>query len=116
MIATLENLDREALIAILAEPRNALVKQYQAMFSMDGVELEFEHEALEAIADLALLRETGARGLRSILEEVLQPIMFELPSRDDIERVVITHDVVNSNVAPTLVPKKARKRPSRKTA
>ncbi|MDK7749112.1 ATP-dependent Clp protease ATP-binding subunit ClpX [Brevibacterium sp. UMB10442] len=116
VIATLDNLDREALIAILTEPRNALVKQYQAMFNMDGVELEFEHEALEAIADLALLRETGARGLRSILEEVLQPIMFELPSRDDIERVVITHDVVNSNVAPTLVPKKARKRPSRKTA
>lgn len=122
VIATLDNLDREALIAILTEPRNALVKQYQAMFNMDGVELEFEREALEAIADLALLRETGARGLRSILEEVLQPIMFELPSRDDVERVVITKDVVDNNVAPTLVPKKEqnetkeRKRPSRKTA
>lgn len=117
VIATLDNLDRDALIAILTEPRNALVKQYQAMFAMDGVELEFDESALIAIADLAMLRETGARGLRSILEEVLQPIMFELPSRDDVERVVITEDVVSKNVAPTLVPRvQQRRRPTRKSA
>lgn len=117
VIATLENLDREALIAILTEPRNALVKQYQAMFAMDGVELQFDRSALESIADLALLRETGARGLRSILEEVLQPVMFDLPSRDDVEQVVITAEVVDHNAAPTLVPRKARaKRPTRKSA
>ena len=117
VIATLDNLNRESLVDILSKPKNALIKQYQAMFEMDGVQLEFEDEALDAIADLALLRETGARGLRSILEEVLQPIMFELPSRDDVETVVVTKDVVNDNVAPTLVPRtKQTKRPSRKSA
>ena len=76
---------------ILTEPKNALVRQYQRMFELDGVELEFEHAALEAIADLAVLRKTGARGLRAILEEVLGPIMFEVPSRaSEVARRVVT--------------------------
>ena len=112
VIAAVGNLDRAALMQILSEPKNALMKQYQRMFEFDGVELVFEQEALEAIADLALLRGTGARGLRSIMEEVLQPVMFDIPSRDDVDRVVVTKDVVNDNVAPTLVPKEASK-PSR---
>ena len=116
VIATVSNLDRDALMTILTEPRNALVKQYQRMFEFDNVELEFEHEALEAIADLALLRGTGARGLRSIMEEVLQPVMFDVPSRDDVERVVLTKDVVDSNVAPTIVPRKAQPARRKKSA
>lgn len=105
VLATVSNLDRAALMSILTEPKNALVKQYQRMFEFDNVELSFETEALEAIADLALLRGTGARGLRSIMEEVLQPIMFDVPSREDVAEVVVTKDVVESNVAPTLVPR-----------
>jgi len=106
VLATVSNLDREALMSILTAPKNALVKQYQKMFEFDGAELEFEPEALEAIADLALLRGTGARGLRSIMEEVLQPVMFDIPSRDDVGSVVVTKAVVESNAAPTIVPKK----------
>ena len=106
VLATVSELDRDALMAILTVPKNALVKQYQAMFEFDNVELDFEQDALEAIADLALLRGTGARGLRSIMEEVLQPVMFDVPSRDDVEKVVVTKDVVENNVAPTLVPRK----------
>jgi ATP-dependent Clp protease ATP-binding subunit ClpX len=107
VVAAVSKLDREALVRILTEPRNALVKQYQRMFAIDGVELEFDDEAVGAIADQALLRGTGARGLRAIMEEVLQQVMFEVPSRDDIERVVITQDVVLENVYPTLVPREA---------
>ena len=105
VIAAVGNLDRDALMQILSEPKNALVKQYQRMFEYDGAELVFEQDALEAIADLALLRGTGARGLRSIMEEVLQPVMFDIPSRDDVGRVVVTKEVVDDNVAPTLIPK-----------
>ena len=76
------------------------------MFEIDGVELEFDREALEAIADLAVLRKTGARGLRSIMEEVLGPIMFEVPSTDEVARVVVTRESVNNNAAPTIVPRK----------
>lgn len=104
VITAVKHLDRDALVEILTEPKNALVKQYQAMFELDGVELEFTAEAIGAIADQALLRGTGARGLRAIMEEVLQPVMFEVPSRDDIARVVVTEGVVLENVAPTLVP------------
>lgn len=104
VITAVNHLDRDALIEILTEPKNALVKQYQAMFELDGVELEFTSEAVGAVADQALLRGTGARGLRAIMEEVLQPVMFEVPSRDDIARVVVTEEVVLNNVAPTLVP------------
>lgn len=105
VITSVHNLDREALLQILVEPRNALVKQYQRLFELDGVELDFEREALEAIADQAILRQTGARGLRAIMEEVLQSVMYEVPSRKDVARVVITADVVRSNVNPTLVPR-----------
>lgn len=105
IITTVSPLDRIALVRILTEPRNALVKQYQRMFQIDGVELDFEDEAIGAIAEQALLRGTGARGLRAILEEVLQQVMFEVPSRDDVARVVITRDVVLDNVNPTLVPR-----------
>lgn len=105
VITTVSPLDRAALVRILTEPRNALLKQYQRMFEIDGVELEFEQEAVEAIADQALLRGTGARGLRAIMEEVLQQVMFEVPSRDDVARVVISRDVVQKNVNPTLVPR-----------
>ncbi|WP_337059422.1 ATP-dependent Clp protease ATP-binding subunit ClpX [Kineococcus sp. G2] len=111
VITSVENLDRDALVRILTEPRNALAKQYQRMFELDGVELEFTPDALEAVADQAILRGTGARGLRAILEEVLLPVMFDVPSRDDIARVVVTREVVLKNVNPTLVPREA---PARK--
>lgn len=115
VLATVSTLDRAALMSILTEPKNALVKQYQRMFEFDNVELRFETEALEAISDLALLRGTGARGLRSIMEEVLQPVMFDVPSREDIAEVVVTKDVVDKNVAPTLVPRE-QSRTSKKSA
>jgi ATP-dependent Clp protease ATP-binding subunit ClpX len=105
VITNVEQLDRDALIQILTEPRNALIKQYQRIFEIDGVRLEFSEDALEAIADLAILRETGARGLRAILEEVLLNTMYELPSRDDVEECVITAEVVNQRANPTLVPR-----------
>ncbi|WP_265523093.1 ATP-dependent Clp protease ATP-binding subunit ClpX [Oerskovia flava] len=113
VIASVAQLDRDALVRILTEPRNALVKQYQRMFQIDGVELEFADDAIGAIAEQALLRGTGARGLRAIMEEVLQQVMFDIPSRDDVERVVITRDVVLDNVNPTLVPRSAIKRTPR---
>ncbi|SDS68149.1 ATP-dependent Clp protease ATP-binding subunit ClpX [Paraoerskovia marina] len=116
VIAAVSPLDQEALVKILTEPKNALVKQYQRMFEIDGAELEFETGAIEAIADQALLRGTGARGLRAILEEVLQQIMFDMPSRDDVERVVITRDVVLENVNPTIVPRDAKREPREKSA
>ncbi|GAA5230126.1 ATP-dependent Clp protease ATP-binding subunit ClpX [Arthrobacter cryoconiti] len=104
VITTVTQLDRTALIQILTEPKNALIKQYQKMFVLDGVELEFEADALAAIADQALARGTGARGLRAILEEVLLPVMFDLPSREDIASVVITADAVEKKAEPTLIP------------
>ena len=110
IITTVSPLDRVALVRILTEPRNALIKQYQRMFQIDGVELEFEEAAVEAVAEQALLRGTGARGLRAILEEVLQQVMFEVPSRDDVARVVITQEVVLENVNPTLVPRDTREK------
>ncbi|QTE30476.1 ATP-dependent Clp protease ATP-binding subunit ClpX [Pengzhenrongella sicca] len=119
VITTVSPLDREALVRILTEPRNALIKQYQRMFQIDGVELEFDDAAVAAIADQALLRGTGARGLRAIMEEVLQQVMFDVPSRDDVARVVISRAVVLDNVNPTLVPREApvpAKRPREKSA
>jgi ATP-dependent Clp protease ATP-binding subunit ClpX len=105
MIASVSPLDRDALIRILIEPRNALVKQFKKLFDLDGVDLEFTPDAIEAIADLALLRGTGARGLRAILEEVLLNIMYDVPSRDDVAQVIITAEVVKDSVLPTLVPR-----------
>lgn len=104
VVATVQQLDRDALISILSEPKNALVKQYQSLMDMDGVALEFTDEALEAIADQALHRGTGARGLRAIMEEVLGPVMYDIPSRDDVGKVVVTGETVRDNVLPTIVP------------
>ena len=100
----MEDLDRQALIEILREPKNALLRQFAKFFELDGVELVFTDDAVEAVADAALLRGTGARGLRAILEEVLLNTMYDLPSRSDIGRVVIDGDVVRDRVNPTLVP------------
>jgi ATP-dependent Clp protease ATP-binding subunit ClpX len=104
VVSSVEPLDREALVDILTRPRNALTKQYRRFFEFDGVELEFEDDALEAIADLAILRQTGARGLRAILEEVLLNTMYELPSREDVGQCVITPETVREKTNPTLVP------------
>ena len=103
MVATVDSLDRADLIRILLEPRNALVKQYAKILEMDGVELVFETDAIEAIADQATLRGTGARGLRAIMEEVLLDTMYELPSRPEIGTVVIDRRVVEEKVNPTLL-------------
>ena len=107
VVASVTNLDKESLVSILSKPKNALVKQYVRLFEMDGVELEFTDEALDAIADQAIHRGTGARGLRAIMEEVLQPVMFDIPSRDDVAKVVVTKETVQDNVLPTIVPRKA---------
>ena len=107
MIATLNQLSRDDMVRILTEPKNALVKQYKKLFALDGVELTFEKEALEAIADLAIKRKTGARGLRSIMEEIMVDIMFELPEYKGYE-VVITKDVVQNKAKPLLIKKQKR--------
>ena len=107
-------LDREALVAVLTEPRNALTKQYQRLFELDSVGLEFEPAALEEIAEQALKRGTGARGLRAILEEVLLNVMYEVPSRTDVGKVVISGEVVRDNVNPTLVPREVAPRRERR--
>ncbi|GAB2601449.1 ATP-dependent Clp protease ATP-binding subunit ClpX [Pseudactinotalea suaedae] len=104
VLATVAPLDKEALSRILTEPKNALLKQYQRMFELDNVELEFTPDAVEAVAEQAVLRGTGARALRAILEEVLQSVMFDVPSRDDVARVVINRAVVEKNTLPTLHP------------
>jgi ATP-dependent Clp protease ATP-binding subunit ClpX len=113
VITSVRSLDREALICILTEPRNALTKQFAKLFELDGVELEFSDDALEAIADQAILRGTGARGLRAIMEEVLLSVMYEVPSRDDVARVVITREAVLENVNPTIVRRETPKRERR---
>ena len=107
LIASVNKLDNEALVQILTEPRNALVKQYQKLFELDGVQLEFTDGAIAAIADKALERGTGARGLRAIIEEVLLLVMYDVPSRGDVEKVIISREVVEDDVAPTLVPREA---------
>jgi ATP-dependent Clp protease ATP-binding subunit ClpX len=105
IVASVTSLDKSALVKILTEPRNALVKQYRKLFEMDGVELEFTEDALDAVADQAILRGTGARGLRAIMEEVLLPVMYDIPSRDDVAKVVVTEQTVRENVNPTIVPR-----------
>lgn len=119
VFTSVAQLDKAALIAVLTEPKNALVRQYQKLFDLDGVELEFTPDALEAIAELAILRGTGARGLRAIMEEVLLTVMYDVPSREDIARVVINREVVAKNVNPTLIPREApvaKRIPKEKTA
>jgi ATP-dependent Clp protease ATP-binding subunit ClpX len=103
VLTSVENLDKPALMQILTEPKNALVKQYAKLFELDSVELEFTPEALDAIADLALLRGTGARGLRAIMESVLLAVMYEVPSRSDIAKVVVTAESITDGVTPTFV-------------
>src|SRR5213082_723785 len=107
VITSVHNLDKEALVRILTEPKNALVRQYRRLFELDGVDLEFDEESLEAIADQAILRGTGARGLRAIMEEVLLSVMYDVPSRKDVAKVVINGEVVLEHVNPTLVPRDA---------
>ncbi|MGF2947769.1 ATP-dependent Clp protease ATP-binding subunit ClpX [Microbacterium alcoholitolerans] len=109
VVTSVSPLDQEALIEILTGPRNALVKQYQRMFELDGVQLEFDEDALRSIADLAVERKTGARGLRAILEDVLGPIMFEIPSAEDVSKVVVTKAAVEDGAAPTIVMARKRK-------
>ena len=105
IMTSVESLDQKALMQILTEPKNALVKQYQKLFDLDEVELEFSTEALEVVADLAIKRGTGARGLRAIMEETLLAVMYEVPSRKDIEKVVITPAVVRKEEVPTYIPR-----------
>ncbi len=103
VITSVENLDKPALMQILTEPKNALVKQYQRLFDIDDVELEITPEALDAIAELALKRGTGARGLRAILESVLLGVMYDVPSRADIAKVILTHECISDGGLPTLI-------------
>jgi len=90
-------------VKILTEPKNALVKQYQKLFEMDDVILEFEKEAIEAIADKAIERNTGARGLRAILEEIMLDVMYDIPSQENVEKCIITKDTVEKMVPPTVI-------------
>ena len=103
IIATLKELDREALVKIVTEPKNALTKQYQKLLELDGVELEFKKEALNAIVEKAIERNTGARGLRSIIEDIMRDIMFDIPSNPKIEKCIITKDTVENKKGPELI-------------
>lgn len=118
MISSVAPLDQEALVRILTEPKNALVKQFQKLFELDGVNLEFTDDAIEAVAELALSRGTGARGLRSILEETLLDVMYDVPSSDEVAQVIVDADCVRSNAPVTLVPraKLAKREKREKTA
>jgi len=115
VITHVHNLDKESLVEILTEPKNALIKQYKKFFEFDGVELDFTVDALEAVAEQSMLRGTGARGLRAILEEVLLNVMYDLPSQDNIGKCIINREVVLERVNPTLVPraKERSERPPR---
>ena len=121
IVATLKELDKATLIDILTKPKNAIVKQYKKLFKLDNVELEFEPEALEAIVDKATMRKTGARGLRSIIEEIMRDIMFEIPSNPLIEKCVVTKETVLNGEAPKITinenkeEKKQPIKPQRKT-
>lgn len=110
LIATVNKLDNAALVQILTEPKNALLKQYQKLFELDGVELEFTTEAISAIADKAMERGTGARGLRAIIEEVLLNVMYDVPSRDDVAKVVVSQAVVTDGESPELVLRDTKKK------
>ena len=110
IVATLDGLDKEALIQIVTKPKNALVKQYQKLVELDGVELEFEQDALEAIVNKAIQRNTGARGLRSIVEDIMRDIMFDIPSNEKIVKCIITKETVEDKVAPKLILDENKKR------
>ena len=114
IVTTLESLNKDALVQILSKPKNALVKQYKKLFEMDNVVLEFTDDALEAVADLAIKRKTGARGLRTILEGVMQDIMFDIPSDPTIQKVIVTKECVNDGKKPDVI-KSGAKRSAKKT-
>ena len=103
VVVTLNSLDKEALVRILCEPRNALIKQYQHFLAMDGVELEFEDGALTAIAEEALKRNAGARGLRAIIESIMRNVMYEVPSRDDVVKCIVTEETVREHAEPQMI-------------
>ena len=109
VLSTLEDLDEDALVTILTKPKNALVKQYQKLFEMENTKLEFRDNALKAVAQKAINLKTGARGLRSIIENVLMDTMFELPSEPDIDEVIINEDVISKGSKPLLVHEKKKK-------
>ena len=111
---TLESLDENALVKILTEPKNALVKQYQKLLELDGVQLEFKEEALRAVAQAALQRKTGARGLRSIIEEVMCNVMFDVPSRTDVNKCIVTKECIVNKDEPILVTSGERAKPKKK--
>jgi ATP-dependent Clp protease ATP-binding subunit ClpX len=112
VVSFVHNLDTDALVRILTEPKNALTKQYRKFFEFDGVTLEFEEEAMHAISEEAMKRGTGARGLRAIMEEVLLGVMYELPSRKDVSKCMITRETVLSRTVPTLVLKAGEDTPA----
>ena len=110
MVASLESLDKEALIKILTEPKNALTKQFKKLFNMEGVELEFRPDAIDEIASQAIIRRTGARGLRSIMEESLKEVMFELPGVINLKTVVIDRASIKDNTKPYFVYSEEKKK------
>ena len=103
VMVTLEELSKDALVRIISEPKNSLLKQYKKLFMLDGVELEIDEDAINSVAEKAIERKTGARGLRSIFEKVMTDIMYEIPSRDDVVKCIITKGTIDNNVRPTLV-------------
>ena len=116
VLATLEDLDETALVTILSQPKNALVKQYQRLFDMEDTSLTFQDEALLAIARKAIERKTGARGLRSVIEGILLDTMFELPGMDGVEEVVISKEVVDGTAKPLYISFKSRRRSGQPSA
>ena len=103
VVVTLNSLNKEALVQILTEPKNALIKQYQRFLAMDGVELEFEPAALEAIAEEAMKRNAGARGLRAIIESIMRNVMYDVPSRDDVKKCIVTEATVREHCEPQMI-------------
>ncbi len=114
VVVSLHELDEEALVRILVEPKNALVKQYKKLFELDEVDIEFEEDALKAVAKMAIDRKTGARGLRSILENAMLEVMYEIPSRDDIKKCIVTKETIEKKITPTLVLAEQKKKKTRK--
>jgi ATP-dependent Clp protease ATP-binding subunit ClpX len=112
VLATLEDLDEDALVTILTQPKNALVKQYQRLFELEDTQLTFTEEALSSIAKKAIKRKTGARGLRSILEDILLDSMFDLPGLDDVEEIVVNEEAVGSTAAPLMIYAEKKKAPA----
>jgi len=112
-VVTLEELSKDALIQIITEPKNALVKQYKKLFEMDHVEFEIDTEALSVIADKAIEKKTGARGLRSILEKTMRDVMFEVPSREDVAKCVITKNIIERGESPVIILAEGKIKPAK---